>query len=288
MRERIRWLLTPVVGAAVAAGALVATASPAVAAVPGHQLVNANSITDSSDSKSVTAACPAGKVMIGTGHRVSGGAGEIVVDDLTPNGSTTTAPTAVTVTAYEADGFAGNWTLHAEAICANVAGAIRVAATGPANSDDFHSTSVSCPGGRNLTGTGYEMNVATGEAVVDDLRPNGSTTTAPTAVTVGAYEADPIAGNWTLTAYGICTNPLPGLVRVADSGTDEDFVSQARASCATGVVTTGAGFEINGALGEALVDDLNPTIGSNSVIAYEEDPIAPSWTVTAYGICATA
>jgi hypothetical protein len=43
--------------------------------------------------------------------------------------------------------------------------------------------------------------------VVDDFRPNGSTTTAPTAVTVGAYEEDAFAGNWTVTAYAICATP---------------------------------------------------------------------------------
>nr|QEO74611.1 hypothetical protein [uncultured bacterium] len=273
----------------VAAGALVVTASPAVAAVPGHELVNADSATNSDGWKTITASCPVGKVLIGTGHRISGASGEAVVDDVRPNGNPTTAPNAVTVEAYETDGFAGNWTLHAEAICANVAGAVQVSAAAPTNSDDFHGTpAATCPAGKTLTGTGYEMVGALGEAIVDDLRPNGNPTTAPTSVTVGAYEAEPIAGNWSLTAYGICTNPLPGLVRLAAAGSDEDFVSQASTFCPSGVVTTGGGFEINGALGEALVDDLNPSIGTNRVTAYEEDPIAGSWTVTAYGICATA
>lgn len=289
MREKSRWLLAPVLGAAVAAGALVATASPAAAAVPGHELVNRSSGTNSNDFRRVTASCPSGKVLIGTGYRVTGAAGEVVVDDVLPNGTTTTAPTSVRVDAYEADGFDGNWTLHAEAVCANVAGAVRVAATRPGNSNDFHDTPpATCPSGKTLTGTGFEMDGAFGEAVVDDLRPNGSATTAPTSVTAGAYEAEPIAGNWTLIAYGICTNPLPGLVRVTDPGSDGDFFSQAATNCPTGVVNTGGGFEINGALGEALVTGLNPTIGSNVVTAYEEDPIASVWTVTAYGICATA
>ena len=210
MRERIRRLLAPVLGAAVTAGALVAAASPAVAAVPGHQLVNANSATDSSDVKSVTATCPAGKVLIGTGHRISGASGEVAIDDLRPNGSATTAPTAVTVGAYETDGFAGSWTLHAEAICANVAGAVRVSATGASNSDDSHLTRVNCPAGKTLSGTGYEMVGAVGDAAVDILAFSiGSPTTRRRSL-VRAFEVNPFAGNWTLTAYGICANPLPG------------------------------------------------------------------------------
>ena len=55
-----------------------------------------------------------------------------------------------------------------------------------------------------LTGTGFQMTGVTGEGVVDDLRPNGGPATAPTSVFVGAYEAEPFAPNWTLTAYGIC------------------------------------------------------------------------------------
>ncbi|MEU4380308.1 hypothetical protein [Micromonospora echinofusca] len=55
-----------------------------------------------------------------------------------------------------------------------------------------------------LTGTGYELNGATGEAVVDDFRPIGGPAAAPATAIIGAYEEDTFTGNWSSTAYAIC------------------------------------------------------------------------------------
>ncbi|WFE35396.1 hypothetical protein [Micromonospora sp. WMMD975] len=188
-----------------AAVVVVAPATPASAAVPGLVRISAVSANNSNDFRTVTATCPAGKVLVGTGYELNGATGEAVVDDLRPNGGAATAPTAVTVGAYEADAFAGNWSVTAYAICANpIAGLVRTTVTGPSNSNDFHSTVATCAAGKVLTGAGYELNGATGEAVVDDFRPNGSSVTAPTSITSGAYEEDAFAGNWTLTSYAIC------------------------------------------------------------------------------------
>ncbi|MCZ7437977.1 hypothetical protein O7598_16325 [Micromonospora sp. WMMC241] len=279
-----------------AAVVVVAPATPASAAVPGLVRISAVSATNSNDFRTVTATCPAGKVLTGTGYQIDGARGEAVVDDLRPNGGPATAPTAVTVGAYEADAFAGNWNVTAYAICANpVPGLVRASVTSANNSNDFRSAIVSCPAGKVLTGTGYELNGATGEAVVDDLRPNGGPGTAPTAVVVDAYEADAFAGSWRVTGYAICANRLPGLVRasVASATNSSDFRS-AVAPCPAGKVLTGAGYAVNGATGEAVVDDFRPN-GSNVTAptsvtsgAYEEDPFAGNWNLTSYAICATA
>ncbi|TDC78612.1 hypothetical protein E1193_20395 [Micromonospora sp. KC606] len=274
---------------------VVVVPSPASAAVPGLVRISAISASNSNDFRSVTATCPAGKVLTGTGYEINGAAGEVVVDDFRPNGSTVTAPTAVTVGAYEADPFAGNWSVTAYAVCANpLPGLVRISAVGSNDSNDFHSTTAACPVGKVMTGAGFEMNGVTGEAVVDDFRPNGSTVTAPTAVTVGAYEADPFAGNWSLNAYAICANPIPGLVRFtatsASNSTDSRFVT---ANCGSGQVMTGAGFEVNGATGEVVVDDLRPNGGAATAPTavtsggYEEDAFAGNWDLRSYAICAT-
>ncbi len=127
------------------------------------------------------------------------------MDDLRPNGGVAVAPTAVTVGVYEADPFAGNWSVTAYAICANpVAGLVRASAASASNSSDFRSVTASCPSGKRLTGAGFELAGATGEAVIDDFRPNGGPAAAPTNVLSGAYEEDAFAGNWSNTAYAIC------------------------------------------------------------------------------------
>ncbi|WP_146603923.1 hypothetical protein [Micromonospora deserti] len=284
-----------VVGLAVT-GAVVVPAAPASAAVPGLVRVSATSASNSNDFRSVTATCPAGKVLTGAGYELNGATGEAVVDDFRPNGGPATAPTAVTVGAYEAEAFAGNWSVTAYAICANpVAGLVRVSANSASNSNDFRSVTATCPAGKVLTGTGYELTGVTGEGVVDDFRPNGGPATAPTAVTVGAYEADAFAGNWFATAYAICANPLAGLVRVsATSASNSNDFRGITATCPVGKVLTGAGYELNGVTGEGVVDDFRPSGGpataptSVTSGAYEEDPFAGNWTNTAYAICATA
>ncbi|MEV1111165.1 hypothetical protein [Micromonospora sp. NPDC049751] len=278
-----------------ATGAVLAPASPASAAVPGLVRIAATSVSDSADFHSVTATCPVGKVLTGTGYELNGVTGEGVVDDLRPNGGVATAPTAVTVGAYETEAFAGNWSVTAYAICANpLPGLVRVSTAGVSNSADYRSVTATCPVGKVLTGTGYELNGVTGEGVVDDFRPNGGVATAPTAVTVGAYESDATTLNWSATAYAICANPLAGLVRASTVGasTSADFRS-VTATCPVGKVLTGAGYELNGVTGEGIVDDFRPNGGpataptSAASGAYEEDAFAGNWSDTAYAICAT-
>ncbi|GAB3400363.1 hypothetical protein GCM10027569_03980 [Flindersiella endophytica] len=275
----------------------VAGASQASAAVPGLVRITGVSALDDLSPKFATATCPAGKVLVGTGYRVDFATGEVVVDDLLPNGSTTTAPTAVTVGAYEEDPVGTPWQVLAFAVCANpVSGLVRIPATSVSNSSDFDNATAACPAGKVMLGTGYELNGALGEVVVDDFRPNGSTTTAPTAVTVGAYEADPnFPGNWTITAYAICAFPVPGLVRVPEtSPSGSENSKDETAVCPAGKVLTGTGHELTGATGEVVIDDLAPNGNASTppnslfIDAFEADPDFPgNWTVTAYAICAT-
>ncbi|MEU4772453.1 hypothetical protein [Micromonospora sp. NPDC023644] len=294
-RRRRPRALTLVLGVAVAA-VVVVPAAPASAAVPGLVRIAVTSASNSTDFRSVTATCPVGKVLTGTGYELNGATGEAVVDDLRPNGGPAVAPTAVTVGAYEAEAFAGNWSLTAFAICANpVAGLVRVSASSASNSDDFRSVTATCPVGKALTGTGHELNGIMGEGVVDDFRPNGGVAAAPTSVFVGAYEADAFAGSWSATAYAICANPLTGLVRTsAVSPSDSNDFHSVTAACPLGKVLTGAGYELNGIMGEGVVDDFRPNGGPAAAPAavtsgaYEEDVFTGNWTNTAYAICATA
>jgi hypothetical protein len=86
---------------------------------PGLELVTAESDPDS-DPASVTARCPAGKNLLGVGAEIVGLAiadgGQVVLDDVRPNALLT----SVTVTGLEDEtGFAKDWFLRADAICAN-------------------------------------------------------------------------------------------------------------------------------------------------------------------------
>ncbi|WP_433165945.1 hypothetical protein [Kribbella sp. CA-247076] len=83
--------------------------------LPGLQRVSATSPANSV-SKSVTATCPAGKKVVGTGHELLFGRGQVLLDDVVPSADLT----SVRVEAYEdQDGTAANWSVTAYAVCAN-------------------------------------------------------------------------------------------------------------------------------------------------------------------------
>jgi hypothetical protein len=294
-----RHLIRPLVLLFAGAGTLAFTAGPAAAAVPGLVRISAISANNPVNVKSVTATCPVGKELLGTGFEITGGTGEVVVEDLVPNGGPATAPTAVTVNAVEEDPLGTGWSVTAYGICADpVPGLVQITVNGPFNANNFHGTTASCPAGQTLTGAGYGIAIGVGgEAEVDDFVPNGGVAVAPTSIAVGAFETDPnFAGNWSLSAHAICADPLPGQVRaqLAGPGGSPDFQS-ATAACPAGKTLTGGGYDLLGANGEALVDDFRPGGGvaaaptTMTSLAYDADPnFAPNWIQLGYGICADA
>jgi hypothetical protein len=83
--------------------------------LPGLQRVAATSVSDSATSKSVTATCPAGKKVVGTGHEIANGKGQVLLDDVVPSEDLT----SVRAEAFEdQDGTAAAWSLTAYAVCA--------------------------------------------------------------------------------------------------------------------------------------------------------------------------
>ena len=86
------------------------------------QIIQADSAESSVSPKQVSAICPPGKRVSGTGYDIFGGKTgsspnqetEIVLDFIIPGS------TAVTVAAYEDEPFGGDWRVTAYAICATV------------------------------------------------------------------------------------------------------------------------------------------------------------------------
>jgi hypothetical protein len=80
----------------------------------GLERVAVSTAPQSEEYASVTAACPAGKHLIGTGGEIAAGFGQVGFDDLRPDA----ALTQTTVTATEdATGLASDWKATAYAIC---------------------------------------------------------------------------------------------------------------------------------------------------------------------------
>jgi hypothetical protein len=83
--------------------------------LPGLERVAATSPSDSATSKSVTANCPAGKKVVGTGHELTNAKGQVLLDDVVPSADLA----SVRAEAFEdQDGTLASWSLTAYAVCA--------------------------------------------------------------------------------------------------------------------------------------------------------------------------
>lgn len=173
--------------------------------LPGLARFTAEAAVGSPDFASLDVTCPTGDVLLSAGYKVSGG-GEVEVDDFRPDGGVGTAPTGLFVGAYETDPpFASSWRLTAYATCVDpLPGLVRRSATSPSGPLDLKEVVVPCAAGEVLVGSGYELNGATGEVVIEDIEIDGDATTAPTTVEVDAFREDGFEGSWSLTAYAIC------------------------------------------------------------------------------------
>ncbi|WP_157437403.1 hypothetical protein [Actinoplanes subtropicus] len=131
-----------------------------------------------------------------------------------------------------------------------------------------------------------------GEGILDTVAPPAPVGGPATSVLVEADESDPLAGDWNVTAFAICADPLSGQQVVAASTASGSANDGARADC-TGQVATGSGAEIVGVVGEVVIDNAYPIDGSavsaptaTTVYGQEEDGTTGSWYITAYALCA--
>jgi hypothetical protein len=164
------------------------------------QRVTITSASNSVSPKSVTVSCPAGLRLYGLGGELTGAVGNVFFDDLTPNAGLTNA----FITAYENGAYASNWSLSGYAICASPAATmLRVSSTTASDSTSPKDTSATCPTGTRTHGVGAELTGAVGNAVIDGFGPIGGTTLFGS---IDAYEHGEFSGNWSATAYGICSS----------------------------------------------------------------------------------
>jgi hypothetical protein len=277
-------------------GSLAISATPAAAAVPG--LIRVSSISGSTphDSKVMVVACPAGKKLVGSGARITGGLGEVVLTSLQPNGSPTVAPTSVTAIAQEADPISRNWSLTVYGICANpLPGLVRISATSVDNqSEDFKGAAAVCPTGKRMVSSGFSIGLAQGQATVRSVLPVGTAPGDPVPyyASVAAAESDLYSGNWSLIAYAICATAPAGLQSYFASSARNSADKSVVAQCPAGKAMLGAGLSNGGPVGQIVLDDYVPSGGPTTaptsilVTEYEEDAVAEDWDFVAYAICA--
>jgi hypothetical protein len=176
----------------------VATATCANALV-GLEWVKARSVSDSNSPKTITATCNPGKTVFGSGYTVTGGDGAVVVNEAVPNGGSSTAATQVTVKAYEADTFSGNWEADAFLICGDPRPGQRVL-SGQITVSGNSGTRVSC-GDQYATGsTGQLFNGAGMVLMASDFSGDNS------SGTIRGEVIDGYTGTWTGREYVFCAD----------------------------------------------------------------------------------
>ena len=287
MRTRSRAGRAIVALALVGGAALTAMvfATAASAAVPGLERVVRISDTNSTNVKPNGSPCPSGKRLLGGGGEITGGLGQVEMDRLR------TDPFGLTVIAGEdEDGTAANWSIRTQSICADpLPGLQIVRADGPSNSKNKHMTAV-CPSGTQLVGVGGEIIGEESKVVMNDLIPEPDLTKV---VVRGVENQNGTAGDWSVRAYAVCANPLPGLELVTGaSALDSAPAKSGVATCSAGKRVLGTGVEITGGLaGQVVVDDLIPNASLTSVTVTgreDQDGVADDWRARAYAICADA
>ncbi|MEV7231904.1 hypothetical protein AB0M79_33595 [Polymorphospora sp. NPDC051019] len=160
----------------------------------GYQVV---AVTGAVGTQYVTASCGT-KSVIGMGGRVNGGAGDVVLDQVVPSFDLK----SVTARGVAVQGATTpGWSVTAFAVCATgVAGLERLWDVSPSDSTPDNLASVTCPAGKALYSVGADINAGNGQVLLSGVNIGPEDT-----VRVWADEdADGLAGNWTVAAYGIC------------------------------------------------------------------------------------
>jgi hypothetical protein len=264
-------------GGVVGAGAGI-VAAPAHAAVPGHQVISAVSSADSSSPKTVTATCPSGKRVVGTGVYVDGAPGAVTVSEIVPN------KTSVRVTGYEDQtGTSATWWIRAFAVCADPLPGLTIVSATSAATSDGKAVTATCPAGTATLGVGAAVAGGKGEVFLDAMLPLADAGYAE------AYEdPDGARATWTLTAYTICATAPAGW-QLVTSHTPTDSLDKVDApACPAAAVPLGPGWDVKSNVGGGIgVDVAMPTGTGALVAAREHGTVTDPWTLTTRVVCAT-
>ena len=171
---------------------------------PGYAIVTAASPMASPVTASVTATCPAGLQVLGTGGSVFPGRGVSLLTAIMP--SPAVGPTSVTAMGAETPGFAGTWNVQSWAICAApVAGHTMVVTSGVANSVSPKTQTSGCPAGRPVHGVGFQLaGSGVGELFLNAAFPNPPLPVGTNVPVTASEDQGGVVGFWAIRTFAIC------------------------------------------------------------------------------------
>ncbi|SCL36993.1 hypothetical protein GA0074692_4517 [Micromonospora pallida] len=175
-------------------------------------------------------------------------------------------------------------------VAAALPGLTQVTSTGPSNSD-WKTWQASCPTDSFLVAGGGRINGGGGQVVMDTMVPVFGGTDLY-SVTGREDDSPGFTGDWSITATALCARPPDGWEHAESAtGWDSNSSKTLTVSCPLGKRLLGVGVEVNGGLGQVVVDDLRPSADlSNVTITGIEDGTgyAAQWQLQGEVICVTA
>jgi hypothetical protein len=171
-------------------------------AVPGLQLFQLNSESDSDNVKAVNVNCPTGKQLLGTGGALFGPTDKLVLFGMTPNG----ARTGAVVIATEIDnGITDNWFARVYAICANaLPGYEHAVKNSTRASTPTQTATVPAPAGTKIIGAGGTVNGQTTRIALTAFVPAADLLSVEAK---GAEVGSGLTTTWSVGAYAIGATP---------------------------------------------------------------------------------
>jgi hypothetical protein len=279
-------------------GIQLAGAGPA-AAVTGIEKVDSPvSPTDSQQTHTARAQCPAGKWVIGGGGWAfavaAADSAKVTLVELRPEHRTDGTRDSFVATGSETTAaMTGNWWVQAYAICASPSGLsgydVVATSNGVTSSPLKLEARAECDGGRRAIGGGARITNPGRDVALQVARASGT----GDIFRASAHEdADGYSGNWTVNAYAVCVNQPAGyqvvMTESAESDSEPEKIAFAR--CPAGKRVHGAGAAITdtapGGVSLQVVYPFN-ALDQVEAFAVENTPVSQDWDfIVGQAICA--
>jgi hypothetical protein len=165
------------------------------------EFVTFHTSPDSDTSNTISAPCPDDKVVVSAGGRISGGDGEVVLDDV----SIDSAANSVRARGVETEGGSAKvWSVWAYAVCAKPTnlGGYEVVEHDTVSTTSDKGYMLDCPGTKKLIGSGASMIGANAHAHYTQIEPQGSGVSFTSIVDETGAPAP-----WVLRVQAVCAFP---------------------------------------------------------------------------------
>jgi hypothetical protein len=166
------------------------------------------------------------------------------------------------------------------------------------NSDSPKSARAFCPVGTTIVSGGGWVFVNSrppdaDRAVLSELRPVHTTSSGGVdSFEVSGHEMAPgTSSNWTVQAFAVCAQPVPGLHVVQSARTNGSAPEQrASAFCASNERVLGVGARLLNATGQVALNGVSVGANTEAVAIADEDAdgFNANWQLDAFAVCAPA